>query len=735
MNTNKCLIYEVYKGDSFNLKLNESQVGVPEGMMRVTGVAAVIGVKNRNNRIYNKENYLHHIQLLQEDIAYGLLGELEHPQEFTINLNNVSHKIEAVWYEPSTNSVMITLLLLDTPKGKIAQSIIKAGLPLRVSSRAMGSVNANHEAIISKLVTYDIVGTPGFRETELRLSESVKNAVPIHETSLCESFYVLATQETLNECMKCTYDGDIKDILNNHIINENMNSNKSKNLALLNEALAGGGAPSSSSMPSKISEAIQRWFIGTVAPVFESWVVEEALPLYEEYNSKKAINESLGKSSCSFSAYYRMNAAEAIRKMNEALQPLNGTIVLSEEEQQVLDKVQQGQQLTEEEKQIAQQAQQKLQQQQQQIAEALNPLNGTIVLSQEEEEVLQQLQQGQQLTQEQQQIAQQALVKQQQQIAQQQQIQEGQQQQGQKLTQQEQQVIQKCMQGQQLTQQEQKVCQQAQQKLQQQLKQQQQMSEGQQQGQLTQEEQHCMQKFMQGQQLTQRQQQIVQQAQQKLQQQQQKLQQQQQQGQKSISQQQQELKESLNEKNIALTQAYRRLLEAEQQSEQEKVNQEIDELKQECDELKQQIDQLAEQQSPKFQACQQKIQQGEELTQDDLDGLTQDEIQDLIQQQQANESAGDYDDPNDAKVFEQAQLTQQEQQVVKKNQQGQQLTQQEQQILKQAQEKMQQQQLPENDDQVNESLVAKYGASVLGRSTSLLESLQKRMGMALDGKN
>ena len=735
MNNNKCLIYEVYKGDSFNLKLNESQVGVPEGMMRVTGVAAVIGVKNRNNRIYNKENYLHHIKLLQEDIAYGLMGELEHPEEFTINLNNVSHKIEAVWYEPATNSVMITLLLLDTPKGKIAQSIIKAGLPLRVSSRAMGSVNANHEAIISKLVTYDIVGTPGFRETELRLSESVKNAVPIHETLLCESFYVPATQETLNECMKCTYDGDIKDILNNHIINENMNSNKSKNLALLNEALAGGGAPSSSSMPAKISEAVQRWFSGTVAPVFESWMVEHLLPLYEEYNSKKAINESLGKSSCSFAAYYRMNAAEAIRKMNEALQPLNGTIVLSEEEQQVLDKVQQGQQLTEEEKQIAQQAQQKLQQQQQQIAEALNPLNGTIVLTQEEEEVLQQLQQGQQLTQEQQQIAQQALVKQQQQIAQQQQIQEGQQQQGQKLTQQEQQVIQKCMQGQQLTQQEQKVCQQAQQKLQQQLKQQQQMSEGQQQGQLTQEEQHCMQKFMQGQQLTQRQQQIVQQAQQKLQQQQQKLQQQQQQGQKSISQQQQELKESLNEKNIALTHAYRRLLEAEQQSEQEKVNQEIDELKQECDELKQQIDQLAEQQSPKFQACQQKIQQGEELTQDDLDGLTQDEIQDLIQQQQANESAGDYDDPNDAKVFEQAQLTQQEQQVVKKNQQGQQLTQQEQQILKQAQEKMQQQQLPENDDQVNESLVAKYGASVLGRSTSLLESLQKRMGMALDGKN
>ena len=94
-----------------------------------------------------------------------------------------------------------------------------------------------------------------------------------------------------------------------------------------------------------------------------------------------------------------------------------------------------------------------------------------------------------------------------------------------------------------------------------------------------------------------------------------------------------------------------------------------------------------------------------------------------------------YDDPNDAKVFEQAQLTQEEQDVVRKQQKGEQLTQEEQQILKQAQEKIQQQELPADDKQVNESLVAKYGADYLRKSGSLLESLQKRMGMALDGKN
>ena len=685
----KALIYEVYKGNSFEgLNLNESQVGVPEGMMRVTGVAAVIGVKNRNNRIYNKENYLEHIRLLQDDIAYGLFGELEHPESFTINLNNISHKVEKVWYEPTTNRVMATLLLLDTPKGKIAQSIIRSGSPLRISSRAMGNVNKNNEAMITKLVTYDIVGTPGFRETDLRLSESIPNATLISDSSLCESFYIPQEETDLNECLKVRYDGDISQLVNNHLINESMKNN---NLALLESQLSRVGTTPDL---SKISNVTSKWMADVVAPIFENWAVSYLIPLYEQYRTRKAINESMGKTACSFKAFYAMNAAEAAR-LNEAYQPLNGTIVLSEEEQQVVDKVAQGQQLTQEEQEIAQQAQQKLQQQQQKIQEALAPQNGTIVLTQEEQECLQKLQQGQQLTQEELQQAQQAIVKQQQQMTQQQQMQEGQQQ---LLTQEEQYVVQKCMQGQQLTQRQQQIYQQAQQKLQQQ--------------------------------------------QQKLQQQQQQKRQQQKPAQQMSQQEQeqkkQELTESYNNIQNKLTESYRLLIESEDQQEQEKINQQIDDLKQQYQDVQQQLDELTEAQegSQQFKDCQKKIQQGQQLTQDDLDGLTEDELQQLIQQQkQCSEATSDYDDPNDAKVFEQCQLTQQEQEVVKKQQKGEQLSQEEEQILKQAQEKIQQQQLPEDDKKVNESLVSRYGADVLGRSGSLLESLQKRMGLALDGKN
>lgn len=149
------------------LKLLESQEGVPEGMMRVTGVAAVCGIENRNGRVYSVGNYKEHIDLLQHDIEEGLYGELEHPEGFTIDMNRVSHKIEKLWIDESTGIVYITILLLDNEHGRTAQAVVKSGGKLRVSSRASGSVDGGGAASIDELITYDIVGTPGFSETAL----------------------------------------------------------------------------------------------------------------------------------------------------------------------------------------------------------------------------------------------------------------------------------------------------------------------------------------------------------------------------------------------------------------------------------------------------------------------------------------------------------------------------------------------------------------------------------------
>ena len=57
----------------------------------------VCGIKNGNNRIYEKSNYGKMVNMLQEQMkSEAVLGELEHPNTMNITLENVSHKIEEI---------------------------------------------------------------------------------------------------------------------------------------------------------------------------------------------------------------------------------------------------------------------------------------------------------------------------------------------------------------------------------------------------------------------------------------------------------------------------------------------------------------------------------------------------------------------------------------------------------------------------------------------------------------
>ena len=164
----------ICKNSIKNLAINESEK--KNGKYILEGIFATLGKKNRNDRIYGKEEYLKHLQYLRNDIKNGesLLGELDHPEDrFEVKVKEASHRIIDLWYDEQNNNIMGKIELLNTPNGKIAQALVDQGVPLHISSRAAGSVNPDNTVNIQQIYTYDIVAKPGFAEAVLhRVNES-----------------------------------------------------------------------------------------------------------------------------------------------------------------------------------------------------------------------------------------------------------------------------------------------------------------------------------------------------------------------------------------------------------------------------------------------------------------------------------------------------------------------------------------------------------------------------------
>jgi len=117
-------------------------------------------MKNLNQRIYPKNEIDRAVQLINTRIKEGtsIMGELNHPDNLSIDLKNVSHIITEAWMDG--NNAVGKCKILNTPSGQIVQNLIAGGVRLGVSSRGTG--NVNHEGIVEdfSFVTLDIVAQP-----------------------------------------------------------------------------------------------------------------------------------------------------------------------------------------------------------------------------------------------------------------------------------------------------------------------------------------------------------------------------------------------------------------------------------------------------------------------------------------------------------------------------------------------------------------------------------------------
>jgi hypothetical protein len=116
--------------------------------------------KNLNQRMYPRAEIEKAVGLINEKAKGGMYvaGELNHPDNLSIDLKNVSHIITEAWMD-GANAVG-KCKVLNTPSGQIVQQLVAGGLRLGVSSRGTG--NVNHEGIVEdfSFVTLDIVAQP-----------------------------------------------------------------------------------------------------------------------------------------------------------------------------------------------------------------------------------------------------------------------------------------------------------------------------------------------------------------------------------------------------------------------------------------------------------------------------------------------------------------------------------------------------------------------------------------------
>ena len=106
----------------------------------IEGIFMQANKPNRNGRMYPREILESAVnKYVTEQVSKGrVVGELNHPEGPTINLDKVSHKITELKWDG--NNVVGKATILDTPMGLIVQGLLDGEVQVGVSSRGMGSL-------------------------------------------------------------------------------------------------------------------------------------------------------------------------------------------------------------------------------------------------------------------------------------------------------------------------------------------------------------------------------------------------------------------------------------------------------------------------------------------------------------------------------------------------------------------------------------------------------------------
>ena len=131
---------------------------------KIQGIFAQAEKKNRNGRIYpmpimEKAVGKYNTEQVEKGRA---VGELNHPEGPTVNLDKVSHKINKLEFQG--NDIVGEASILKTPMGEVVKGLLDGDVTFGVSTRGMGSLSQRNNAMVVNddyiLNAVDIVQDP-----------------------------------------------------------------------------------------------------------------------------------------------------------------------------------------------------------------------------------------------------------------------------------------------------------------------------------------------------------------------------------------------------------------------------------------------------------------------------------------------------------------------------------------------------------------------------------------------
>lgn len=133
------------------------------GKIIMRGILQKANVLNQNGRVYPKEILDREVRNYQKFIKENrALGECDHPDSSVVNLRNASHIVREAYMEGDVCYGVVELL--DTPSGKILQSLVESGVTLGISSRGLGSTRSEGDYQVVQddfqLICWDYVSEP-----------------------------------------------------------------------------------------------------------------------------------------------------------------------------------------------------------------------------------------------------------------------------------------------------------------------------------------------------------------------------------------------------------------------------------------------------------------------------------------------------------------------------------------------------------------------------------------------